>query len=183
MTWQGRLRKAWQSGKISHSFSPLPTEQRIIEDSGRHRQSNKISHSVTPPPNSRAYQGKLRSRELLFCPASTSLVVIRTLSGCTWLHSPLRHMNGTKTFWCCNFSSFIASGRLKVNMGNIYFKQKNYPKAIKFYRMALDQVPNTHRSMRYDQLIQSCIPRFCNRNPVQLVVTELQGFSISSLPG
>ena len=39
-------------------------------------------------------------------------------------------------------------GRLKVNMGNIYFKQKNYPKAVKLYRMALDQVPNTHRSMR-----------------------------------
>lgn len=43
---------------------------------------------------------------------------------------------------------FFLSGRLKVNMGNIYFKQKNYPKAIKFYRMALDQVPNTHKEMR-----------------------------------
>ncbi|KAK3576957.1 hypothetical protein CHS0354_005962 [Potamilus streckersoni] len=43
---------------------------------------------------------------------------------------------------------FSNAGRLKVNMGNIYFKQKNYPKAIKFYRMALDQVPNTHKEMR-----------------------------------
>ena len=34
-------------------------------------------------------------------------------------------------------------------MGNIYFKQKNYPKAIKFYRMSLDQVPNSHKEMRY----------------------------------
>lgn len=33
-------------------------------------------------------------------------------------------------------------------MGNIYFKQKNFQKAIKFYRMALDQVPNTHKEMR-----------------------------------
>ncbi|XP_029113643.1 intraflagellar transport protein 88 homolog isoform X3 [Scleropages formosus] len=39
-------------------------------------------------------------------------------------------------------------GRLKVNMGNIYFKQKNYPKAIKFYRMALDQISNAHKEMR-----------------------------------
>lgn len=39
-------------------------------------------------------------------------------------------------------------GRLKVNMGNIYFKQKNYPKAIKFYRMALDQISNDHKDMR-----------------------------------
>ena len=43
---------------------------------------------------------------------------------------------------------FSNAGRLKVNMGNIYFKQRNYSKAIKFYRMALDQVPNTHKNMR-----------------------------------
>lgn len=40
------------------------------------------------------------------------------------------------------------TGRLKVNAGNIYFKQKNYPKAIKFYRMALDQISNTHKDIR-----------------------------------
>ncbi|KAA0195074.1 Intraflagellar transport protein 88 [Fasciolopsis buskii] len=43
---------------------------------------------------------------------------------------------------------FAHAGRLKVNMGNIYFAQKNYVKAIKFYRMGLDQVPNTHKCMR-----------------------------------
>ncbi|XP_048834730.1 intraflagellar transport protein 88 homolog isoform X2 [Brienomyrus brachyistius] len=43
---------------------------------------------------------------------------------------------------------FTNAGRLKVNMANIYFKQKNYPKAIKFYRMALDQISNTHKDMR-----------------------------------
>ena len=44
------------------------------------------------------------------------------------------------------------AGRLKVNIGNIYFKQRNYPKAIKYYRMALDQVPNTHKRMRWKLL-------------------------------
>lgn len=33
-------------------------------------------------------------------------------------------------------------------MANIYVKQKNYPKAIKFYRMALDQISNAHKEMR-----------------------------------
>jgi intraflagellar transport protein 88 len=32
------------------------------------------------------------------------------------------------------------SGRLRVNMGNIYYEQKKWPQAIKMYRMALDQV-------------------------------------------
>ncbi|XP_028656394.1 intraflagellar transport protein 88 homolog isoform X1 [Erpetoichthys calabaricus] len=44
--------------------------------------------------------------------------------------------------------TFSNAGRLKVNMANIYFKQRNYQKAIKFYRMALDQIPNTHKEMR-----------------------------------
>ncbi|KAK9537217.1 hypothetical protein VZT92_004852 [Zoarces viviparus] len=43
---------------------------------------------------------------------------------------------------------FSNPGRLKVNMANIYVKQKSYPKAIKFYRMALDQISNAHKEMR-----------------------------------
>lgn len=34
------------------------------------------------------------------------------------------------------------SGRFRVNMGNIYFKQEKWTAAIKMYRMALDQIPN-----------------------------------------
>merc|ERR1712088_429679 len=43
---------------------------------------------------------------------------------------------------------FNNAGKLKVNMGNIHFKTGQYNKAIKYYRMALDQVPNTHKTMR-----------------------------------
>lgn len=32
------------------------------------------------------------------------------------------------------------SGRLRVNMGNVFYEQKKWPQAIKMYRMALDQV-------------------------------------------
>ncbi|VDN27636.1 unnamed protein product, partial [Gongylonema pulchrum] len=44
---------------------------------------------------------------------------------------------------------FANSSRLKVNIANIYFKQKDYKKAIKYYRMALDQVPNFQKSKRH----------------------------------
>ncbi|XP_029458377.1 intraflagellar transport protein 88 homolog [Rhinatrema bivittatum] len=43
---------------------------------------------------------------------------------------------------------FSNAGRLKVNMANIYLKQGNYSKAIKFYRMALDQIPSAYNEMR-----------------------------------
>eukprot|EP01138_Halocafeteria_seosinensis_P014830 gb/GECG01015140.1/.p1 GENE.gb/GECG01015140.1/~~gb/GECG01015140.1/.p1 ORF type:complete len:821 (+),score=127.75 gb/GECG01015140.1/:1-2463(+) len=38
--------------------------------------------------------------------------------------------------------SYPTAGRLRVNMGNIYFNQKLFTKAITQYQMALDQLPN-----------------------------------------
>jgi intraflagellar transport protein 88 len=40
---------------------------------------------------------------------------------------------------------FPQAGRLRVNMGNIYFQQKKYTFAIKMYRMALDIIPTTSK--------------------------------------
>ncbi|XP_055375936.1 intraflagellar transport protein 88 homolog [Condylostylus longicornis] len=44
--------------------------------------------------------------------------------------------------------TFPNVNRLKMNMGNIYFKMGIYQKAIKMYRMALDQVSNHHKQLR-----------------------------------
>ena len=43
--------------------------------------------------------------------------------------------------------TFQLSGRLKTNIGNIYFQQKQYLKAIKMYRMALDQIPVANQDL------------------------------------
>ncbi|KAI8901160.1 hypothetical protein BC833DRAFT_578676 [Globomyces pollinis-pini] len=43
---------------------------------------------------------------------------------------------------------FSQSGRLRVNMGNIYFEQGKYSEAVKMYRMALDQISNSNREFR-----------------------------------
>lgn len=45
--------------------------------------------------------------------------------------------------------AYPQSGRLRVNMGNIYYDQKKYPMAIKMYRMALDQIPTTGKELRF----------------------------------
>jgi intraflagellar transport protein 88 len=41
------------------------------------------------------------------------------------------------------------AGRLRVNMGNIYYQQKNYPSAIKMYRMAMDQIGGASKELRF----------------------------------
>ncbi|CAL2049617.1 unnamed protein product [Caenorhabditis brenneri] len=43
---------------------------------------------------------------------------------------------------------FPNSGRLRVNIGNIYFKKREFTKALKYYRMALDQVPSIQKDTR-----------------------------------
>jgi len=43
---------------------------------------------------------------------------------------------------------YMHGGRLRVNMGNIYFAQKKYLVAIKMYRMALDLIPKSSKEMR-----------------------------------
>ena len=44
---------------------------------------------------------------------------------------------------------YAQSGRLRVNMGNIYYEQKKYTYAIKLYKTALDQVPPTGKELRF----------------------------------
>jgi intraflagellar transport protein 88 len=44
--------------------------------------------------------------------------------------------------------AFQLAGRLKVNIGNMYYQQKQYLKAIKMYRMALDQIPITNQDLK-----------------------------------
>ena len=44
---------------------------------------------------------------------------------------------------------YAQSGRLRVNMGNIYLEMKKYPLAIKMYRLALDEIPQTGQDLKF----------------------------------
>ena len=43
---------------------------------------------------------------------------------------------------------YTNGGKLRVNIGNIHYERKEYPQAIKMYRMALDQIPTTSKDIR-----------------------------------
>jgi intraflagellar transport protein 88 len=65
------------------------------------------------------------------------------------------HMNGLysealKTYQLIvKNKQYTQARKLRVNMGNIYYEQKQYVWAIRMYRMALDQIPATGKEMRY----------------------------------
>ena len=44
---------------------------------------------------------------------------------------------------------YAQSGRLRVNMGNIYYEQRKYTYAIKMYKTALEQIPTTGKELRF----------------------------------
>ena len=44
---------------------------------------------------------------------------------------------------------FQFAGRIRVNIANIYYNQKKYPAAVKYYKMALDILPSTSKEMRF----------------------------------
>lgn len=68
---------------------------------------------------------------------------------------------------------FSNAGRLKVNMANIYVKQKNYPKAVKFYRMALDQISNAHKEVRI-KILQNIGVVFVRMGQYSEAITSFQ---------
>lgn len=41
------------------------------------------------------------------------------------------------------------AGRIRVNMGNIYYHQQKFAASVKMYKMALDILPSTSKEMRY----------------------------------
>ncbi|RKO84222.1 hypothetical protein BDK51DRAFT_35234 [Blyttiomyces helicus] len=43
---------------------------------------------------------------------------------------------------------FNQPGKLRVNMGNIYFEMRKFGQAVKMYRMALDQIPSSNKDIR-----------------------------------
>ncbi|CAM9133796.1 unnamed protein product [Discosporangium mesarthrocarpum] len=65
------------------------------------------------------------------------------------------HQNGMKKEALREYGAIVKNkqhpqaGRLRANMGNVYYEQREYPEAIKNYRMALDQVPNSGKEVRF----------------------------------
>nr|KAJ3419677.1 Intraflagellar transport protein 88 [Polyrhizophydium stewartii] len=68
---------------------------------------------------------------------------------------------------------FNQSGRLRVNMGNIYFEQAKYSQAVKMYRMALDQIPNTNRDFRL-KIMRNIGCAFIKMGQFQDAITSLE---------
>ncbi|KAH6569597.1 hypothetical protein BASA62_004763 [Batrachochytrium salamandrivorans] len=68
---------------------------------------------------------------------------------------------------------FNQSGRLRANMGNIYFEQNKFAQAVKMYRMALDQIPSTNLSFRL-KIMRNIGCAFIKMGKFQDAITSLE---------
>ncbi|KAI9136743.1 hypothetical protein BKA69DRAFT_1102264 [Paraphysoderma sedebokerense] len=68
---------------------------------------------------------------------------------------------------------FTQSGRLRVNMGNIYFELKKFDQAVKMYRMALDQIPQTNKEIRL-RILRNMGSAFVLNGQLQDAVTSFE---------
>lgn len=62
--------------------------------------------------------------------------------------------------------AFSNAGRFRVNLGNILLKQGKHVEAIRMYRRALDQIPETHTHMRI-KILKNIGVTFIKMNPPQ----------------
>ena len=62
--------------------------------------------------------------------------------------------------------AFSSAGRFRVNLGNILLKQGKHVEAIRMYRRALDQIPETHTHMRI-KILKNIGVTFIKMNPPQ----------------
>ncbi|KAJ3218850.1 Intraflagellar transport protein 88 [Dinochytrium kinnereticum] len=74
---------------------------------------------------------------------------------------------------------FNQSGRLRVNMGNIYFEQQKFSQAVKMYRMALDQIPNTNKDIRL-KIMRNIGNAFVKMGQFQDAITSFESIMESS---
>lgn len=72
--------------------------------------------------------------------------------------------------------SFNQSGRLRVNMGNIYFEQGKYTSAIKMYRMALDQIGNHNNDIRL-KIMRNVGVSFIKMGQYQEAITSFESIA------
>nr|XP_020010315.1 intraflagellar transport protein 88 homolog [Castor canadensis] len=93
----------------------------------------------------------VRQREQLTSPENINLDVTYSVLCNLASHYSAKEMYAEALNTCqvlVKNKMFSNAGILKVYMGNIYVKQRNYSKALKFYQMALDQIPSVHKEMR-----------------------------------
>lgn len=98
---------------------------------------------------------------------------------------PLTHpltqyeMNGMDKEALSTFSMLVKnkqyphSQRLRANMGNIYFRQGKYSMAIRMYRMALDQIPNTCQEVR-DRILRNISNAHVRSGEYQQAINSLE---------
>jgi intraflagellar transport protein 88 len=135
---------------------------RMVEDCAILRSSGRMSEALD-----KAKDASRREKQLGKLREQHGSEINHDLAGSVCLNlASIHHASGNFTEALTLYNHVVKSktmpmvGRLRVNMGNIYYEQGKFPTAIKMYRMALDQVPATHASLR-NRIYRSIGHAFC----------------------
>ena len=124
---------------LSHlTVSPQLSLEKAKDALAKDRQITKIRDQILSAPNAPIAPVNL---DLMYC-------VMLTLATC--YHACKMYTEALNTYnTIVKNKMFIQAGRLRVNIGNIYMEMGKYGQALKVYRMALDQIPNTNNDLRW----------------------------------
>lgn len=150
--WSRRLAKSKEESIEDQIKRAEKMIMRVVEESCRHASDgNKLMalEKAKDAARKERQMGQLREQ------ASAGELGNLDLTYCVLFNMATQyHLNGMYQEALSAYSAivknklFTQSGRLRVNMGNIYHEQKMYTQAIKMYHMALDQIPMTNKEMR-----------------------------------
>ena len=134
-------------------FKELEAEvNRLVEDSADNKVKGKSTKSLELAKeafNKERNLRKLREQNGMADQVNSELTFCVCVNMANQYHANKLYKEALNTYTIIvKNKNYPSSGRLRVNMGNIYYHQRNYPLAIKMYRMAMDTLPNTNKDMK-----------------------------------
>eukprot|EP00960_Hanusia_phi_P060933 764673-Hanusia_phi.AAC.3 len=126
---------------------------KLLEDSAIARSENKLQLALDQAKEAARKErqlGKLREQKQLMDQMNIDLTYAVYFNLATQLEANEYWPEALNSYsLIVKNKQYTNAGRLRINIGNIYFKQQKFPAAIKMYRMALDQIPNSGEHLRF----------------------------------
>ncbi|KAL0229090.1 hypothetical protein GEMRC1_013710 [Eukaryota sp. GEM-RC1] len=147
--------KITNAKKIEREIDQLVYQSTLLTEAGEHMKALEKAKEAAQKERDLSQQ-KERKGQADTINIDLTYTVLFNLANCYEQAEVFQEALNTYTQIIDN-KRYAHAGRLKLNMGNVYFKQGDYQSAIKYYRMALDQVTSICKSVKLKIMRSLCI--------------------------